>query len=353
MYDLNVSGSGTLIAGTGTIYIAGGWNAGITTTSPLSVYNLNIGDGESGGELFIFSGTITVGGDLTLDFTVSGTNNWVAASGGTLQVVGNITQDSGWTIDNGSSTNIIWIGTGSKSFTQPTGSYFPMNFTINGSGTLNMGTYAAFLYNFTYTAGSVTAATTTYFICQSSANVTITPGSMSFNNVSFGDGTAGSDSDVLCALSGTMNVGGNLIFDDYYYSYNDAITGGATINLSGNLQDTKWSDVNSSLTINMVGTGAQTITQAASASIPQGTLEISGASSSVSLASAVKTNYTNWSVTAGTLYMAGHNLTIEGLALSSTTVHKKDSTGTSAAGTLKVNGSTISNGSNFGGTIAN
>jgi hypothetical protein len=354
---LSVSGSGALNAGTGTINLSDIWNsAGITTTSALSVNNLNFGAGVTGdtsGIGFQFSGTITVAGDLTLDVVVPN-GSYAVSYGGTLQVVGNIIQDAGWIRDNGSTTNIVWVGSGSKTFTQASGSYFPMNFSINGTGTLTFGTSASFIANFTYMAGTVVAPTTTYFMCPGYGTYTIMPGSMAFNSVSFGDGTNSYPGYSLnCVLNGTMAVGGNLIFNDYQYADGDTIAGGGTINVSGNLQFTKWIDNNSSLTIAVVGTSAQTITVGSNGSIPQGALTISGASSSVSLASAVNSGYTNWSLTAGTLYMSGYSLTVPSLTLSSTTVHKKNSAGTGSAGTLKVNGSTISNGSHFGGTIAN
>src|SRR6185437_16044247 len=167
-----------------------------------------IGNGDTGQEEFWFSGTISVNGDLTLDFNVTGTNGWVAINGGgTLQVVGNITQDTGWFPDNGSTTTLVWVGSGSKSFTQAAGSYFPLDFTISGAGTLNMGSSAAFLHSFTYLFGTAVAATTTSFLCPSYGAYTISPGSMSFNNVSFGDGTKNTGYPVHCTLNGTMAVG--------------------------------------------------------------------------------------------------------------------------------------------------
>lgn len=147
---------------------------------------------------------------------------------------------------------------------------------------------------------------------------------------------------------------GNLIFNDYNNNLGDHINGGGTINVTGNLQVPAWIDNGSSVTIALMGTSPQTITQTNDANVfPSETLQINDSGSSVSLASAVNAPYTGWSVPAGTLYMSGYDLTIPSLSLSGTTVHKKNSSGTGSAGTLDVNNSDINNGSDFGGTIAN
>jgi hypothetical protein len=334
--DSIIQTGGVFNAGTGTV----NWQGQTTVNAPGIVFNnLTVGDGFNGQGVTL-TGTVNVNGDLLLNVGQPGSTDSLFGTG-TINVNGNINTTM-WTNDNGSTVPIVWTGTGSKTFNQSAGTQFP-NLTINGSGSLAINGTPDFVDNFIYQAGSVTVNAATTSFSAYCSGYALTPGTIAFNNVSIGDGSM---SCTGYTLTGTMTVNGNLSFNTKSNGQG-YVKGGGTINVTGNLADTSWADNNSSVTVVLLGTGTQTLTQGTGANFPKGTLKVNNASNAVQLGSnfTASTNGHTISALAQGILLEGYALSAKALTLAATTFV------TLGGGSLTVNGSPVLAGPYSGGTV--
>lgn len=336
-----VNSVGTFTSTGSTLVFAGGWAP--HTLTPGSVTYNNISFSPSYGAVYdLGGGTLNMSGDLNLNYGDSGSDDTI--NSGTIAVGGNVTA----TGPGGFTGSAIVSLTGNASGQTVT--------TVSGGGipglSINAGTNPVTLSGTvkvrgTYIVNSVGTLTTTgstlTLVGQCSVTHTVTPGSFTYNNVSI-TGVCST----LTLGGSTMTIGGDLAFTVGGYSNN---LNSGTLIVSGNFTALSSSNVQGSVAIQLVGTGNQTVTMG-STTMPSGGVTINKASGNVILASDY-TQSSTWNVMAGTIYMSGYNFTVNGLGLNGNTIHLKDTSGTSAAGTLTVGGLIFSAGPHFGGTVAN
>jgi len=244
--------------------------SGTPTFTPGSISFQNV-IFNSNNATFNLTGTMTIAGNVTFD-DIHGANAGTL-NGGTVNVSGNVTATE-W---GGGTSLLTLVGTGTQTVTGGGTTNTLPSMVIASSGTVSFaGTAIAINSTFTYTSGTVNVNSVPVIFSTTSASMhTITPGSISFANVTFYAASGA----LQYTISGTMTVTGSLTLNEA--GTTGALTGG-TINVAGGITDTAWSDVASTTAINWVGSGTQTLTGTSSASVPNlaingtGTLNFSG-----------------------------------------------------------------------------
>jgi hypothetical protein len=244
--------SGSFSHNNGTVLFNGAANQTFTisfATSPV-FYTLQFaGNG--------FTYTITSGVDITvvnaLNFT--GTQSYTLNTG-IIDVQGDI-NSSNTSTGCGGSAQININGAGVQNFngnatTAGVGA-LPL-LTINkASGTLNLSGFPSVANNFTYTAGTVSAGTSTFCFTRGSVNNYSINGSITLNNISF---VLTNVVTATIAVGTTLTAAGNLTIA----GAGNAILNTGNINVDGNILLTNTATGGGgSATINIVGSGAQTI----------------------------------------------------------------------------------------------
>ncbi len=259
------------------------FNGGLTITGTISFYNVSF---NGNGVTYTIANTLTVNNT----FTTTGAN-YAAFSGGTMNLLGNITLNNTFNGNNGHTTLVNISGTGNQTFTGGASAYisrFP-SVTINkASGTLYLANYITIEGNFTYTAGTIDHTTNSnrlVFVSNGktiTTNAALTTGDVEFN---------GTGSSYTLTTTAAFNVAGTLYITGSSYG---ALMSG-TINAQGNItvSNTYVGNMGHTATININGSGIQTLTGASTAY--QGSLP------NIIIAK---------NVGSGTLYLSG-NITIE------------------------------------------
>lgn len=269
-------------------------------------YNLEfVGNGFA---VSITAGAMTVANTLT----ISGTS-FLTLNTGTINADGDITITNSATGGGGSALVNI-AGAGTQNFTggAAVGDGALPQVTINKpSGTLNLLNFPSIANNFTYTAGTVSAGTSTLCFSKAAANYTLT-GSLTINNLSF---TAGANFTATIAAGTTITCTGDLTIAG---SANMTLNTG-TINVAGNLILTNTgAGGGGSATINLDGAANQNIDGSAIAGnqslLPNLTLNSTSTISllgNISLAGNL--TYTSGTVTPGTATVfVANSLTVTG-----------------------------------------
>jgi hypothetical protein len=242
-------------------------------------------------------GTMTVLGTLTFSrpnaCCDSGVNN------GTIHAKGNIDL-----LDYGrrGTANVVLSGVGNQNLTGLTNTSVP-NVEINSTGGTVTVTGQIFPSgNWIFTSGVVSLSGSTLIFNQTNS---IVPGPLNYDNVTFG----GQVSQTL--NGGTMNVSGTLIFESPNACCGASVDNGS-INAGGNVSFNLYGKSGTTL-LNFTGISSATLTIAATAATLSTTHNVfkTGAGK-VSLVA--PTNYSaagrNFSVTSGTLDLAGFNFTV-------------------------------------------
>lgn len=328
--DFVVQNTPVFSANAGLLTLSNGATTNSLTPGAVTYNNVKF-NSSSGSSVYTISGTMTVAGTLTLASTNSGVGT---LSGGTIVARGDVIVTNygcnGGTIIQvtGATTGTSNIdGSAATSANLPTLEIVAGVNTVNLVGTLNLrGAY-------TYTSGTVSAGTSTLVL--NAATGTITPGTVAYNNVTF-SGASGT-----VTVVGTMTVGGNLTLSR---SAGTRAIDGGTLDVLGNVIATTPST--GTTNIKMSGGTAATIT-GGNFTICGTSFEVDKAGSSVSLLTSAL-NYDSvgqtFTLTAGSMDMAGLAMTVKALSLNGTTLTK-------SAGVLTVNSIAQGTGALFGGIV--
>lgn len=294
-------------------------NCGSSSLTPGNVVFNNIVFDSQCGSFTLNNGTLNVNGSLT--FKNPGYNG--SLNSGTVVVNGNIntTGPSAW---NGSAVIKI-AGNGSgQTLTGTTNGHIP-NLVID-VGT-NPVTLSGQLVVYNYTSTSVGTFTSSGSTIRIKGN--IVAGNESLNNVFLGGACNGS-----VTLTGSLNIGGDLTFND---TCSSAVNGGI-LYVAGNVDVNGYNGGNASMTFN--GSTQQNITQT-SGNFPSGNVVINNING-VKLSS--NANLQNTSVSTGPIDLAGFTFNLTSLNLNGNVLTKN-------SGQLVVNGVTATTGALYGGTV--
>lgn len=238
---------GSFLHNNGTVKFNGSSSASILGTSP-TFYTLEfVGKGNT--YTISSTGNITVMNSLTTSGTL-----FYNLNTGTIDVKGDINSNNTATGCGGDALINI-NGTGVQNFNGSTtaGAGALPQVTINKTlGSLNLANFPAVSNNFTYTAGTVNAGTSTFSFTHGNVGSYSITGTLSFANIAFNINTSLLTVTVANTITATGNLtisgGGNLVIN----------TG--NINVNGNITLTNTGNGGGgSATINIVGTGSQTL----------------------------------------------------------------------------------------------
>ena len=292
--------TGTLSAGTSTFCFTHGNVSSYTISGSVAFANA---------EFYVNTGLLTATLPAATTITTTGSLT-LAGIGGIMLNTGNINVAGDLILANtatagGGSAGINMVGTGSQSID---GSAVTMDqsrlpvLNINkASGTLSLLGNISFAANVNYTAGTISAGTSTCFVVN---NITIT-GSFQVNNFTI---SGSANTTLTIAAGSTLTVTGTL---DLENGSNYITLNTGTIAVQGDLIDNNTSTIGGGTgTILFSGTGAQAITS--TGVIYQGILPavtINKPSGTLTFPSLITTK-DNWTYIAGTLDVTTHNSTV-------------------------------------------
>ena len=229
----------------------------------------------------------------------------MAMTNGTIALAGNVTNLSNGTGPGSPSTTIVVSGTGTQVLTGSGGRWPALQInkasgTAQLSGTINL--YAPF----TYTAGTVDPGSSTVSFYSEGTSITHAPNGITLGNVGFNfvwhNGTHN--------FSGqTLNASDTVTFSS---SFSNSNVNNGTLNISGNVVQTGTTSIAGSLGVNLIGTSNTTINQASAVNLPGPTVINKTSGAKITLLSDARFNNAgqNLTISAGTLDMAGFNLTV-------------------------------------------
>jgi hypothetical protein len=207
------SGSGTFTAGSGTVEFSTQFLTysitGSSTFNNLTFKNTVVGTGTHTAN--INSGdTLTVNGTLTWSCSGLGTIN---VNTGSIEAKGDISFSPN-NLNSGTATLIV-NGTGMQTLTGNANSASIPPLTINKSlGTLNLVGTIITKNNWTYTAGTITAGSSTVVFSGAFSTSQTISGSHTLNNVTFYNTVAGTGTHTINIASGTtLTIAGTTTFD--------------------------------------------------------------------------------------------------------------------------------------------
>ena len=302
--------SGTLDPGTSTLYFYN--NDTVATLNPgAAIYNNVTFAGFSSD--FTVNGTMIVNGTLTLADTYIGSPIYDGTiNTGTIEARGDVILGGG----GYTGTALLKIaGGGVQTFTGAGANARVFRTEIASTGTVNLAGVIAFYKNYVYTSGTIVPGASTMYFYNYNATSTITPGAPSYNNVSI-IGFASTFN-----IIGTLNVDGVLTLDDTYNIGIQVINTG-TIVVQGNFIVNNYG-FGGTATISAGGPVSSTMTVAASAKIPGGTITIAktGGASLLLGSDLVVTTGQSVTVAGGTFNLNGFDLTnVNTLQVDATTV---------------------------------
>lgn len=312
--------------------VAFGGGSTLSLASPLTFNNVTF---KSSSVHYNMTGTMTVNGDLTLDGS-----NWSGNAGyiygGTIHVHGNLSSPH-WSNASMSyitgSVSIVMDGSGTQTITTAAGAYLP-SVTLNSTGTIVFSGVVNLGKDFIYQAGTVDFSSgSLLFHSVWSVTTTLTTNGLVLGDVNF-FGNSYTVTDV-------MTVGGTLSFS----GSGSILSGAGGIDARGDVIFTASNNI--SLPFTFSGSAVQNVTYTAG-SVPKGAITVNKSGGSVSLQSDLSFNTANQALTlsAGSILMNGHNLTIN-----KTLTMAAGTSITLGAGILKVNAATVPAGSYGSGTI--
>jgi hypothetical protein len=280
--DLSVSGAPTFFHNSGTL----SFEASLTVAPGTVQYN-NVSFSGCGPTVSLDAGTMVVLGTISLSNGCGGGN----LINGTIEARADVTA-----INDGSTGNAVILinGTGAQNLTAS--SSFVPSITINKpSGTLTMVGTIRTASNWTYTAGTVDTGTSTLSF---EASLTVTPGTVQYNNVSFsGCGPTRN------LNAGTMIVLGNILFASSCGNGN-LING--TLEARADITSINSGDVGNAIIL-INGTGAQNLTSSSSF-VPS--ITINKPSGTLTMVGTIRTA-SSWTYTAGTVNAGTSTLSFE------------------------------------------
>lgn len=327
--DFTIS-AGTFVHNSGTLVLD--TNAKTISIGVATLNHLTISIGNNN---IAITGTIDVDGNLTI-------SNAATINTGTIAVAGNVT-----TTDTsvGGSARILFDGAGNQilqvdgiggSGAVPAVNINKMGGTLTINDTIIIDGFGTW-QEWSVTTGTVNATASTVVFGFGTKDVT--PGAMTFNNVTLNTGNNNLN------VTGTLDINGNLTIT----TVSDII---GSVTIAGNLTSTDTS-VGGSATLTLDGTGAQAIT-AAGTDLPDGLITINKASGVATLTSHLTLNGggQNLTVTQGTFDLAGFNLIIPAtLTVEGTLQLQGGETVTATTKTLSAGSTVIYNGGGSYGSL--
>lgn len=316
-----------------------------TITPGTAVYNNVTFNGQG---TFTGSGTMTINGNLTLNGVGGG--NQFALNSLALAVAGNVTANTGGMSANSTGTiTLTGNPSGQTISTDGTSSTLANIIIAAGANPVTFSGSVTMVGSYTMTSVGTftTTGSTLIFGNNCISATTVSPGSATYNNVTFQGWSASPTT-----LSGTMQIAGDLTLKGCNGGAGKSTLNSGTLQVAGNVTATdSGTTTTSTVALTLTGGGTQTIT-ASAGTLPGGNVTIN-TTGTVSLASAVSWNATGQTTTvqSGTLNMAGYNLTLKSLTMNGGTIQLKGTGAT--AGTLTINGSAQGTGAYQSGTITN
>ena len=239
-------GSTTVTQGDDWTYTAGTVNAGTSLVD--FVGNLTVNSGAMifndvavtiGGNDLTVIGTMDVDGDLTI-------NSAGSIGTGTIAVAGNVTTTDASVVQSGAA-KILIDGSGPQTISASGGAGGLPSLEINNSGTLTLQDTIHVYDNWVFTGGTVDAGTSTVIF--DGSDLSITTGTMAFNNVTVNFGGANT-----ITLTDNLDIDGDLTLTNA----GDGFSGAGVIEVAGNLTST-WVSCCGSNAITLDGANAQTV----------------------------------------------------------------------------------------------
>ncbi|MBC7465167.1 MAG: hypothetical protein H7256_04185, partial [Bdellovibrio sp.] len=281
---------------------------------------------------FALTGTLNMAG--TLSFTGGCP---ASINGGTINATGNISYTG-----NGSGGTVKVIANGSTNQTisgSAGGSYAPSLEIASTGGAVTVSSGINFLAGLKYTSGTVDLSASRIAFNELGYQNTVIPGNLLFNDV-----TWYSDCQGKLAVTGTMQINGTT-----------TMSGGCPVGLpSGKLRmygnaNFLRADPNSGVQLEFAGSTATTVASTING-MPGGNVEVTKTGGGkITLTTKVAFSGVSqiFTLTSGSVDMAGFNLSMPSLTLNGNTVTRN-------GGALSVNGSTVAAGSQsvYGGTVA-
>jgi uncharacterized delta-60 repeat protein len=292
--------AGTVNAGTSTVRFIGDANSTITTAG-MGFNNLEVGPKANSRVITLGSDVIVNGNFLkssvglgveyrgSFAYRLRGNANFNFGGGGFEHDL----QENSFVFDGASGTQTI----------SGNGEALIPNANFNSTSNIVLSGTLFFTGNLTYTAATSFVATgSTARTCCGNLT-TVNTGTAVFGNFTFGNSWSGAN------VVGTLNVGGNLTL--MASNQNQAYNGGL-VKVAGNVIMSDAFVNGGTLSIELNGTGNQTITRVAG-TWPSGTITVNKASGRVLQASDISFNSTGQDLVfaqAGTWDMASYNLTV-------------------------------------------
>lgn len=316
----------------------------VSVPANLELWNLQYSGGynSSNGtyKVNLASGSFNVLSDFRIGLTVAGALGTIYASGGSIEVKGNLILDPSAKLEaNTNPSNVILNGTGAQTYSSTSGRL--PNLIINkpsGAVTPLGGSINLTVESFTNTSGSFTAPPSSFIVL---GNFTISGGtylenssSMQFErysdggtnftislanalnvtNLTFGGGQPVAATPITWTLAGAtprINASGNLGISNTQAGSGAVTVNGGEIYLSGNYLAGAHSGAGTTaLTFN--GTGAQSFNKSGAGSNLAGSMIVDKASGTLTLATVANINSSgqNFTITNGIVNMAGFGLNV-------------------------------------------
>ena len=280
--------AGVINAGTSTVVFA---SQDLTVTPGAVVFN-DVTLNMSANTLWVI-GTMDVNGDLTI-------NSADGIKAGTIAVAGDVTTTDIQVYESNGGT-VLFDGSGPQTLSASGGAGGLPRVEINKSGTLTIQDTIHVNDNWTFTGGTVDAGTSTVIF--DGSDLSITTGTMAFNNVVVNFGGANT-----ITLPDNFDIDGDLTLTNA----GDGFSGAGTIEVAGNLTST-WVSCCGSNAITLDGANAQTV-DIATGDITSGlfTINKTNPTDIVTLASAMPLSGSgqDLTITQGVLALGAFDLTV-------------------------------------------
>ena len=256
--------------------------------------------------LYTFSGTMTVSGDLL--FADTGASPGGRVNTGTIDAQGNVTASNKGNIGT-STVRLTGNAAGQTISSSTVNSYFPHLVIVAGANAVTFGTSVVVGRGYTMTSvGTFNVAGSTLYFKTLSSGVpnNIAPGAVAYGNVTIDGYDAGYNFG-----GGTMTINGTFTLGDAGTFPGLRYLNSATFVANGDVVGI-YNGFNGNAAVTFAGGSNATLTMAAAAKLPTGVVTVNKPAATLTLGQATSFTQTNQDLTiaAGTLDMAGYNLSV-------------------------------------------
>ena len=257
-------------------------------------------------------GTLNVGGNLIINQDNADSASSCLASG-TIAVAGNVTATAGG-MGQFCGATLLLNGSSNQTLTSVAAGGIPRNIAVNSTGgTVTFSGTVSQIMSWTHTAGAVSLAGTTVNFGRAGATYTapvmIDAGATVFNDVGFYATNSNAET-----IVGTLNVGGNLTFNQDNALGTSSCPASGTIAVKGNVTATAGGvGPNCNATLLLNGSSNQTVTSVVAGGIPRN-IEVNSTGGTVTFSGTIS-YLKSWTHTAGTASLAGTTINFGGNAM--------------------------------------